>query len=75
MILDTQSLLYLKKMVIGRAGFALKPARYFLEQGDVCNEIPISKASLDADFVGVTSQVFENLCNRCIETVRTMAIQ
>jgi hypothetical protein len=46
-----------------------------LQQGDTCNKIPISKASLDADFVGVTSQVFENLCNCCIENVRTMTIQ
>jgi hypothetical protein len=27
MMLDTQSLLYIKKMAIGRAGFALKPAK------------------------------------------------
>jgi hypothetical protein len=42
---------------------------------ETCNKIPISKASLDADIVGVTSQVFEDLCNCCIENVCTMAIQ
>ena len=48
-------------MIIGGAGFALKPAKDHLQQGNTCNKIPINKASLDADFVAVTSQVLENL--------------